>query len=146
MDTETSCPSCHGTGDILAPYDPRPGQPAHAYAIVCGCGILMERYPHMVTLGYQTGQTMPWKTHRQELARAAGYVAWVDELLREDIERLWQAGIATFSSCQDNQGRWIVLEDKRDTAQAQELLPWATDVEERDKDAVLSDTKRPSRQ
>lgn len=144
MDEETSCLSCHGTGDILGPHDPRPGNPAHPYAIVCGCGILMERHPHMATLGYRTGQTMPWITHRQALARAAGYVAWVDEPLREDIERLWEAGIATFSSCQGQggEGRWICLRRKQDAAQARELVPWVTRVKERDDDAILEERDR----
>jgi hypothetical protein len=127
VEKETSCPSCHGTGSILGPYDPRPGQPAHPYEIVCGCGIFPERYP---ALNYQTGQTMPWTTHRQVLARADGYVAWVDELLREDIERLWQAGIATFSSCQDNYGKFISIRDKTHVDAARDLLPWMTAVED----------------
>ena len=89
MDPETACLSCHGTGTILAPYDPRPGYPANAYLIVCGCGVYIERYPN--AMNYQTGQTLPWTTHKQVMARAAGYVAWVDEPLRADIERLWEA-------------------------------------------------------
>lgn len=142
MDLETSCLSCHGTGSILGPYDPRPGNPAHPYAVVCGCGILMERHPHMATLGYRTGQTMPWVTHRQALARAAGYVAWVDELLREDIERLWEAGIETFSSCQDNYGKWISIPDKTRAAAAQDLLPWATVIEDRHNGVTLCERVR----
>ncbi len=73
---------------------------------------------------------MPWTTHRQVLARADGYVAWVDELLREDIERLWRAGIATFSSCQDNYGKFISIRDKPHVDAARDLLPWVTVVED----------------
>ena len=102
----------------------------------------MERHPHMVKLGYQTGQTMPWVTHRQALARAAGYVAWVDEPLREDIERLWNAGIGTFTSCQDNYGKWISIEDAAHVAAARDLLPWVTAVEEKDDGAVLCERVR----
>ena len=129
VDKETSCLSCHGTGTILSPYDPRPGM-AHAYEIVCGCGVFIERFEELGVHGYQIGQTLPWKTHKQALARAAGYVAWVDELLREDIERLWQAGIATFSSCQDNYGKFISIDDKTQAPAARNLLPWVTAVEE----------------
>ena len=132
MDRETSCLSCHGTGTILAPYDSRPGGYAHAYEIVCGCGIFLERHEQLGVHGYQTGQTLPWKTHKQALARAAGWVAWVDEPLREDIERLWEAGIETFSSCQgqDETGRMILLPRGQDHAAAKELLPWVAVVKE----------------
>jgi threonine dehydratase len=95
--------------------------------IVCGCGILMERYP---ALNYQTGQTMPWTTHQQVLARAAGFVSWVDDLLVADIERLWEAGIETFSSCQDNYGKFISIRDKSQADAARNLVPWVTAVEE----------------
>lgn len=141
MDPETACLSCHGTGTILAPYDPRPGYPAHAYLIVCGCGVYIERYPN--AMNYQTGQTLPWTTHKQVMARAAGYVAWVDEPLRADIERLWEAGIGTFTSCQgEGEGRWIIVSRKSDAAAARGLLPWVTNVYERERDAFLEEKAR----
>lgn len=142
MDPETACLSCHGIGSILAPYDPRPGHPAHAYLIVCGCGVFIERHPN--SLNYRTGQILPWVTHKQAMAQAAEYVAWVDEPLRADIERLWEAGIGTFSSCQgeDDSGRWIVISRKPDAAAARELLPWVTNVCERDTDAILEEKAR----
>lgn len=146
MDRETSCLSCHGTGTILAPYDARPGY-AHAYEIVCGCGIFLERHEQLGVHGYQTGQTLPWKTHRQALARAAGFVAWVDEALVADIERLWEAGVETISSCQgsDDQGRMLVIRRKQDVAAARNLLPWIAIVTERD-NSVLLEEKEHSRQ
>lgn len=127
MDPETSCLSCYGTGSILAPHDSRPDYPAHPYQIVCGCGILLDRYP---MLNYRTGQTMPWTTHRQVLARTAGCVAWVDELLHEDIENLWMADIGTSSSCQDSSGKFILIRDKTRVAAARDLLPWVTLAED----------------
>ena len=132
MDKETSCLSCHGTGTILSPCDPRPGM-AHAYEIVCGCGVFIARFEELGVHGYQAGQTLPWKHHKQALARAAGFVAWVDEPLVADIEALWKAGIATSSSCQGGAGGYparFVMVDGAKAEAARALLPWAVQVRE----------------
>lgn len=99
MDAETSCPSCFGTGTFPGPLDSRPDYPAHAYEVVCGCGVFLENRA-MARLGYQRGQILPQNHHKLAIARAAGFAAWVDEPLVADIELLWSHGIETFSSCQ----------------------------------------------
>lgn len=125
MDKETSCLSCHGTGMICAPFDSRPGYPAHPYKIVCGCGIMIDK---LAFLDCERGGTVPGTTHRQVLARAMGWVALVDELLKADIEALWEAGITTWSSCQDNPGKWIAIGSQ--VSEALQILPWVTNVED----------------
>lgn len=119
MDAETGCLSCRGTGMILAPA--RWDDVAHAYSIVCGCGILPERFPQF---SYQTGMTLPFITHRQAMAMAMGWVAWVDAELKEDIENLWTAGIETVSSCQDNPKRMIMIRDAERVDEARRILGW----------------------
>jgi hypothetical protein len=129
MDRETPCLSCRGTGMICSPCDSRPGYPAHAYKVVCGCGVLRD-HPAFAGAGYEIGATLPGALHRQALACAAGWVAWADELLKADIEMLWAAGIPTWSSCQDNGGKWIAITTWAHADQARALLPWITDVKE----------------
>lgn len=131
MDAETGCLSCHGTGMILAPA--REGDVAHAYSIVCGCEVMTERYPQ---LSYQAGMTLPFITHRQEMAMADGWVAWVDAGLRNDIEKLWMKGIETVSSCQ-GPGRWIMIRDESLTIPATQILGWVKQAEKNGRNTVL---------
>lgn len=142
MDTETSCPSCFGTGTFPGPLDTRPDYPAHAYEVVCGCGIFLENRA-MARLGYQRGQILPQNHHKLAIARAAGSVAWVDEPLVADIELLWSHGIETFSSCQGGMeygypDKIIIIRPPSKVAEARALLPWVASVRDRGDDAVLS--------
>jgi len=135
MYRETGCLSCKGTGTILAP--PRDDKTvAHDYGIVCGCGILCERIPQFA---YRAGMILPFVLHRQEMAMANGWVAWVDAGLKNDIEKLWMAGIETVSSCQENPLRMIMICDEPFTETARKILGWAGEVRKNGSNTVLSE-------
>jgi hypothetical protein len=133
MVRETPCLSCHGSGMIPAPWDGRPDGYAHQYSVICGCGVFLER-PGFSSANYQRGGPLPWNAHRLALARAAGFVAWVDERLLADVERLWLAGIGTWASCQGGAphpagGRVISICDAARADEAMALLDWAAVAE-----------------
>jgi hypothetical protein len=147
MDLATDCVPCGGTGMIPGALDTRPGFPAHPYGLVCGCGIMVND-PLFTDMNYQAWGILPFITHPQALARANGWVAWVDELLKDDIEQLWSAGVQTYSSCQDNspgKGRWVNLSEE-DAAFAEKILPWVTVTEKAFRGVLLLENERKARQ
>lgn len=117
-DEKTDCPYCHGIG--LVPT--RPGQRGNL------------RVAHMNMRGCPCNDpTEIWagNVHPLVLADANGWVAWVDEGIKDDIEALWRAGIMTWVSCQGSPDRYVSLlsptEDQ--IATAREILTWATGEE-----------------
>ena len=127
------CPSCHGTGTFPAPYDMRPGFPAHPYTVACGCG-QFARHPGVAALNIFPGSLLGGNTHRLVLASTLGGPAWVDELLAGDIERMWAAGIETHASCQGgpelfHRERYISVPGAQ-AERAAELLSWPAVIEE----------------
>lgn len=139
MIPETSCPNCHGTGSVPAlwwpGYEPQPGDYAHPFEVVCGCGAWASvPFLNKPQREFAPGQLLGGNIHKLALARAAGQVAWVDELLVPDIELLWENGIETISSCQGDSAtqpyRVIQIRPLSALALARDLLPWITSAKQ----------------
>lgn len=82
LPTETDCPICFGTGEAEASLD---------WTIMCVCTAAHEN---------MRGKRYAGSSHEQVLARANGFVAYVDRDMRPYIERAWLAGVHTWNSCQ----------------------------------------------
>lgn len=146
MSDQPACPACYGTGTFPGPYDPREGQVAHHYEVVCGCGGLM-RNPVFAGHGYQGGELLPFSHHRLVIVRAAGKAAWIDQAIAADVERLWLAGIGTLSSCQGGieysySRPFIMVRRAQDAEHAMSLVPWATEIKHRTDSSAIYGAQR----
>jgi hypothetical protein len=101
----------------------------------------MLEKPWFAAANYEKGGILPFRTHRQVLAQANGWVAWVDEKLLDDIGRLWTAGMETYNSCQDNEGRWLSLPEVHVT-RARDMLPWVSVTQKAFRGILLLERQR----
>lgn len=68
--------------------------------------------------------------HPQVLARANGWVAWVDEGMRPLIEEAWEMGIETTASCQGTSDHLGYVGFPPDDRMDEALALWGFDLDQ----------------
>lgn len=81
----------------------------------------------MKIIGPNVGPRHP--THHPQVFREVdGEEVWVDEGIAEVLDRLWAAGLRTFSSCQGGpptgQRGWISFDTPEEAKRGAEILGW----------------------